>query len=142
MNPRQKAFVDYYIQTGNLSEAVRRAGYAPTNAGAQGIELLKNAKIKRAIDERLKQLESERIAETQEILEYMTSVMRGEATEEVVLNVGTGKGYTKPEKVIAQVSAKERLKAAELLAKVNGVFLTKAELEVSGALPVVIQDDV
>ena len=68
--------------------------------------------------------------------------MRGETVEEVVVNVGTGKGYTKPEKVKVQVSAKERLKAAEMLAKVKGMFITKAELDVQGALPVVIRDDI
>ena len=142
LNERQKAFVDYYIQTLNISEAVRRAGYNSQNPGAHGLLLLKNEKIKKAIENRLKQLESERIAETREILEYMTSVMRGEATEEIILNVGTGKGYTKPEKVIARVAAKERLRAAEMLAKVNGMFITKSEMEISGALPVVIQDDI
>ena len=141
LNERQKAFVDYYIQTGNLSESVRKAGYTSKNPGAHRIELLKNPKIRTAVDKRLAQLESERTATTQEVLEYLASVMRGEAVEEVVVNVGTDKGFTKPEKVKAQVSAKDRLKAAEMLAKVKGLFITKAELDVQGVIPVVIRDD-
>ena len=142
LNVKQQAFVDFYIQTnGNLSESVRRAGYSSKNASAMGIELLKNSKIQSAIDARLKQLESERIAKDREVLEYITSVMRGETTEEIVVNVGKGKGFTKPERVIAQVSAKERLKAAEMLAKVKGMFITKQEVELNGVVPVVLCDD-
>ena len=107
-----------------------------------GCELLKNTKIQKAIDARLKQLESERIAKDKEVLEYITAVMRGETTEEVVVNVGTGKGFTQPEKVTAKVAAKERLKAAEMLAKVKGMFVTRQEVELSGTMPVVIRDDI
>jgi len=143
LNERQKAFVDCYIQTGgNLSESARRAGYSPKNAGATGIELLKNPKIQAAIDARLQQLDSERVAKDKEILEYMTAVMRGETTEEVVVNIGTGKGFTKPQLVTAQVGAKERLKAAEMLAKVRGLFVTKQEIDLTGNVPVVIRDDI
>lgn len=142
LNERQKAFVDFYIQTnGNLSESVRRAGYSAKNASATGIELLKNSKIQAAIDARLQQLESERIAKDREVLEYITAVMRGETTEEIVVNVGKGKGFTKPERVKAQVSAKERLKAAEMLAKVKGMFITRQEVELNGVVPVVLCDD-
>ena len=142
LNERQKVFVDVYIQTGNLSESARRAGYSAKNASATGIELLKNPKIQAAIQARLSQLESERIAKDKEILEYVTAVMRGETTEEIVVNTGTGKGYTKPELVVVQASAKERLKAAEMLAKVRGLFVTKQEIELSGNVPVVIRDDI
>ena len=58
-----------------------------------------------------------------------------------LLSTGTGKGYTQPQKVKEQVTTKDRLKAAELLGKVKGLFITKAELDVQGAIPVVIHDD-
>lgn len=141
LNDRQKAFVDFYIQTGNLSKSAKEAGYSAKNASATGIELLKNPKIQAAINARLAQLESERIAKDKEILEYITAVMRGETEEEVVMNVGTGKGFTRAEKIMAKVSAKERLKAAEMLAKVKGMFITRQEVELSGSMPVVIVDD-
>ena len=141
LNERQKLFVDYYIQTGNATESAKKAGYSERSAMALGCELLRNAKIQVAIATRLEQLESERIAKDKEVLEYITAVMRGETTEEVVVNVGTGKGFTKAEKVRAQVSAKERLKAAEMLAKVKGMFITRQEVDLQGALPVVIRDD-
>lgn len=142
LNDRQALFVDFYIQTGNASESARKAGYSSKSAMQIGCELLRNAKIRKAIDTRLAQLESERIAKDKEVLEYITAVMRGESEEEVVVNVGTGKGFTRAEKVKAQVSAKERLKAAEMLAKVKGMFITRQEVDLNGVMPVMIVDDI
>ena len=141
LSVKQRLFVDYYIQTANATESAKRAGYSSKTAYSIGQRLLTKVELQEAIRRRTAELETERTAKAQEILEYLASVMRGEATEEVVMNIGTGKGYTKAEKVKAQVSAKDRLKAAEMLAKVNGMFITKQEIELNGALPVVIADD-
>ena len=138
---KQKRFIDYYIQSGNATESAKKAGYSKNTAYSIGQRLLKNVEVRMVIDTRLAQLESERIAKDKEILEYITAVMRGETEEEVVMNVGTGKGFTRAEKVMAKVSAKERLKAAEMLAKVKGMFITRQEVELSGSMPVVIRDD-
>ena len=142
LNGRQKLFIDYYIQTFNATESARKAGYSEKNSYQVGSVLLKNPKIQIAINTRLEQLESERIAKDKEVLEYITAVMRGETTEEVVMNIGIGKGLTKAEKVVAKVSAKERLKAAEMLAKVKGMFISRQEVDLQGVIPVVIHDDI
>ena len=141
LTERQKRFVDYYIQTGNAAEAARKAGYSAKNPRNVASEILAKPYIQAAIQTRLAELDSERTADTKEILEYLTAVMRGDAEEEVVVNVGTGKGYSQAQKIKAQVSAKERIKAAELLAKVHGMFVTRQEVELNGSLPVVIKDD-
>ena len=141
LNDRQNAFVDYYIQSNNISDAARKAGYSPKTASGTGFELLKNPKIQAAIKARTEELTSKRTADTQEILEYLAAVMRGEVQDEVVVNVGTGKGFTRPEKVKAKVTAKDRNKAAEMLAKVHGMFIDKQKVELNGILPVVIADD-
>lgn len=138
---KQRRFIDYYIQSGNASEAARKAGYSPKTAYSMGVENLRKPQVQSAIQTRLAELDSERTADTKEILEYLTAVMRGDAEEEVVVNVGTGKGYSQAQKIKAQVSAKERIKAAELLAKVHGMFVTRQEVELNGSLPVVIKDD-
>lgn len=143
LSVKQKLFVDYYIQTkGNASEAARLAGYSLKTAYAMGQENLKKPSIQKALQVRTAELENERTATTQEVLEYITAVMRGETTEEVVVNVGTGKGFTQPEKVTAKVTAKDRLKAAEMLAKVKGMFITRQEIDLNGSMPVVIRDDI
>lgn len=138
---KQKRFIDFYIQSANASDAARKAGYSAKSARYVGLELLQKPNVQAAIATRLAELDSERTADTKEILEYLTMVMRGDAEEEVVVNVGTGKGFTRADKVKAQVGAKDRLKAAEMLAKVHGMFISKSELEISGTIPVVIRDD-
>ena len=95
-----------------------------------------------AIKARLEELDSARLAESKEVLEFLTAVMRGEVDEEITLTVGTGKGRSRIEKTRSQVGARERLKATEMLGKVHGLFVTRQEVEVSGNVPVVIRDDV
>lgn len=143
LSTKQRLFVDNYIlNKGNGVQAALKAGYSPKTAYAMATENLKKPSIQAAIHARTAELENERTATTQEVLEYLASVLRGETTDEVVVNVGKGKGYTQPEKVKAKVTNKDRLKAAELLGKVKGIFITKAEVDLQGALPVVIKDDV
>ena len=88
MTERQKRFIDHYIQTANASEAARLAGYSERTARIHAAKLLAKTNIREKIDKRLKELESARIAETKELLEHLTSVIRGQVTEEVVTNSG------------------------------------------------------
>ena len=123
MNERQKKFVDYYIQNfGNATLAARQAGYSVKTARSIGNRLLTFVDVKNAIDEKLKELENQRTANSQEVLEYLTSVLRGEVEEEVVVVVGTGHGKTEIIKVNKAPSTKDRLKAAEILCRVYGLF--------------------
>lgn len=100
LTEKQKRFVDFYIQTGNASEAARLAGYSKKISSSIGSENLRKPEIKNAIDARLKEFDSKRKADTKEILEYMTSVMRSELEEEVVSAVGTGDGNFEPKIVV------------------------------------------
>lgn len=139
---KQRLFVDYYIQLkGNATQAALRAGYSPRSADVIAVENLNKPTVAAAIRARTKQLDSERTATTKEILEYLAKVLRGEEKDEIVVNVGIGKGYTEPRKVMAKVTTKDRNKAAELLAKCNGMFLNKSEIDIKGTVPVVIKDD-
>ena len=142
LTERQKRFVNHYVKSGNGTESALKAGYSAKTATHTASVILRNPNVQAAIATRMKKIESKNIAETQEILEYLTSVMRGEHQDEVVMNIGKGKGVTAAEKVKAQVGSKERLKAAEMLAKVNGMFLTRQEVDFAGVLPVVIKDDI
>lgn len=122
MTERQLRFVDYYVQTGNASDAARKAGYSARTAYSIGERLLRNVEVRAAIDARLKELESTRIAETQEILEHLTSVVRGNVTETVVTN--SGKSFD------VVVAEKDRLKAAEMLLKIHGAFREQLDVKV------------
>ena len=79
MNNSQKAFADYYIECGNATESARRAGYKQPKQ--QGSRLLTNVDIAAYIAERVKPTEEKRIATGDEIMEFFTSVMRGEVLD-------------------------------------------------------------
>lgn len=113
LNPKQQAFADYFIQFGNAEQAALKAGYSKAYARGNAHKLVANVSIKKYIDKRLEEIKSERVADQQEILEYLTSIMRGEQTEETLRGVGEGAQMIDD----IEVSAKDRIKAAELLGK-------------------------
>ncbi|MCJ0449931.1 terminase small subunit, partial [Clostridioides difficile] len=86
------------------------------------------------IDERLKQIESKRIADAKEVMEYLTKILRNQEQEEVVIVSENG-----PEIIKKDVSIRDRNKAAELLGKRYRLFTDKVEVE--GAIPIVITGD-
>ena len=139
MNEKQKRFADEYIRTGNIAESYRLAYQnvtKETTASVNGNRLLKNAKVKAYIDKRLDDLRKESIAEQDEVLQYLTSVMRGEHTEQTLR--GVGDGIQRIDDI--EVDAAKRIKAAELLGKRYGIWTEKQQIDVSGAVQFV--DDI
>lgn len=117
LTEKQRRFVDYYVETGNASEAARRAGYSEKTAGWIGQENLQKPTIKAAVDARLKELEDKRIARADEVMQFLTSTLRGEVKEERVVVEGTGEGRSDARIIKVQVSARDRLEAAKSLLK-------------------------
>ena len=130
MTLKQQRFADEYIITGNATQAAIKAGYSKKTAKVIANENLTKPYIKKYIDERLAQLESEKIASQQEVLSYLSSVMRGEMTEQTLRSVGESG------QVIAEidVGAKDRIKAAELLGKRYKLWTDKSEVDVTGTV--------
>lgn len=128
LTEKQERFIDYYIELGNATEAARRAGYSEKTAKQIGNENL--TKLDFFIKERLKELEDKRIAKAEEVLKYLSSVMRGEETEEVVVVEGSGDGKSEARTIRKEVSAKERIRAAELLGKRYALFTDKVDMDV------------
>ncbi|EFG28629.1 terminase small subunit [Fusobacterium periodonticum] len=141
LNARQKSFCEYYVASGNATDAAIKAGYKEKYAGVNADKLLKNTNIQKYIDELMQKLESERIASAEEVLQNLTAMMRGEIQEEVIVVEGEGDGVSSARIMKKQVSAKERIKAAELLGKRHALFTDKTKIE--GTLPVMIvgEDD-
>ena len=137
LNIKQKRFADEYLICSNATEAAKKAGYSEKTSYSIGQRLLKKVEVKSYIDERLKILESEKIADTKEIMKRLTEVLRGEKEEEVVVVEGRGDGITKARKIKKEVSPKDKLKAAELLGKRYGLFTDKVE-QVTEIKPIVI----
>ena len=122
LTEKQKRFIDYYIETANATESAKRAGYSGKTAKNIGAENL--TKLNAFIQKRLEEKQNSRIASQDEVLEYLTKVMRGQEKDQFGLDA----------------SLQDRTKCAELLGKRYGSF--KEKIDVAGNIPVVIQDDI
>lgn len=134
MNERQRRFADEYIKDPNATKAAIKAGYSKKYANTNASKLLQNTTVANYIDSRLEELKKESIAEQDEILQFLTSVMRGEAKGKQKLGIGQG-----AEKVIDMgPSVQERVKAAEQLGKRYGMWTDKKEMELK--VPTFLED--
>lgn len=134
LTEKQKRFCDEYLIDLNATRAYKTAYprvKSDNVAAVNGTRLLRNAKVKEYIDERLKQLEDKRIAKADEVLQYLTSVMRNEVKEEVVVVEGEGDGCSSARTIKKDMSAKDRNKAAELLGKRYRLFTDRIEADVN-----------
>lgn len=134
---KQQRFADEYIISGNATQSAIKAGYSEKYVATNTDKLLKNTNVKTYIDERLKELDDKAIAKQDEVLKYLTSVMRGKETEQVLINEGSDYGQRIGN---IEVSAKDRIKAAELLGKRYGAWTDKVDL--NAELRTVIVDDI
>lgn len=122
---KQKKFADEYIKTGNAYKSAINAGYSKSYAKGNIVKLLENVSVKTYVDKKLSELEAETIAESKEVLQYLTSVLRGETHDEVYYKTeygGEALGQVK-------VQNKDRLKAAELLMRRFGLNASDLEKE-------------
>ena len=127
LTEKQRRFVDYYVETGNKTEAAKKAGYSEKTAASIGDENLRKPAIKAAIDARLRELEGKRIAKADEVMQFLTSTLRGEVKEERVVVEGTGEGRSDARISKVQVSARDRLEAAKSLLKRYPMLLDAKE---------------
>ncbi|GIO25112.1 terminase small subunit [Oceanobacillus sp. J11TS1] len=133
---KQQKFADEYIITGNIYKSAVKAGYSKAYARGNAAKLMENVSIKKYIDERLEEIKSEKVADQQEIMEFLTAVMRGEVDEPMPLL--DGDGYQKVVKVTPNAQA--RKSAAELLGKRYAMWTDKRDVNVAGAVTFV--DDI
>lgn len=138
LTAKQKLFCDEYIISLNATQAAIKAGYAEKTAYAIGAENLKKPKIQSYISERMEQKESSLIATQDEVLQYLTSVLRGESRTTDTVLVGIGDGCQEVQEVEKKPSEKNRLKAAELLGKRYGLYTDKISADVDMSLDISI----
>lgn len=130
LTDKQIIFANEYLIDLNATRAYKKA-YPNVKkdsvAKAAASRLLTNVNLKNYIDEQLKKIEDESIADAAEVMKYLTAVMRNELTEEVVVVEGEGDGCSSARIVKKDISAKDRNKAAELLGKRYRLFIDKIE---------------
>lgn len=131
MTDRQKLFCNEYLIDMNATRAYKAAYPSvkrDATASQSGSRLLRNVNVKAYVANQLKQMEDAKIADAAEVMKYLTSVMRGESTAEVVVVEGCGEGVSEARRMDKAPDEKERLKAAELLAKRYGLNVCKLEV--------------
>ena len=126
LSQKQIRFVQEYMKTNNITQSAIKAGYSKKTANVQGSRLLTTVKIATYVDARNERMESEKIADIQEVMEYLTSVMRGEKKDQFDLDA----------------SLSERTKAASELAR--RLDVRARTVNVQGAVNIIddIPDDV
>lgn len=144
LTDKQIIFANEYLVDLNATRAYKKA-YPNVKkdsvAAVNGNRLLRNAKVKNYIDEQLKKIEDESIADATEVMKYLTSIMRNELTEEVVVVEGEGEGCSSARIVKKDISAKDRNKAAELLGKRYRLFVEKIEADVNQTIVFTGEDE-
>lgn len=138
LTEKQKRFCDEYLIDLNATQAAIRAGYSRKTANRIASENLLKLDIREYIDKRLAEKESELIADQDEVLKYLTSVLRGETQSEVVVVEGVGEGCSEARTMQKSPDEKERLKAAELLGKRYGLYKDNIEQQVDMELNITV----
>ena len=134
MTNQQKRFCDEYLISLNATQAAIKAGYAEKYAGQNAGKLMKNPNIKKYIEERLAEKDDELIAKQDEILQYLTAVMRKTTKSSVLARDEIGADV-----VIEKLpDEKEATKAAELLGKRYGLWVEKVENDVDMELNITV----
>lgn len=139
LTAKQRRFCEEYIVDCNATQAAIRAGYKEKYAHTNANKLLQNTTLKQYIDELLEKIRNNNIADATEVMEYLTSVVRGKSSSEIVVVEGVGEGCSIARNMQKAPDEKERLKAAELLGKRYGLFTDK--VEVDGVAKVVINGE-
>lgn len=134
LTAKQQRFCDEYLIDLNATQAAIRAGYSKRSARQIADLNMSKHDIREYIDNRLAEKEKALIADQDEVLKYLTSVMRGESVSTEIVVEGTGDGCSEARAMEKEPSEKERLKAAELLGKRYGLYTEKVEADVDADL--------
>lgn len=138
LTAKQQRFCDEYLIDLNATQAAIRAGYSKKTANRIGTENLSKLVIREYIENRMAEKEAALIANQDEVLKYLTSVLRGQSKSTEIVIEGLGDGSTKARKMEKEPSEKDKLKAAELLGKRYDLYTEKVEETVDMELNVTI----
>ncbi len=130
LTEKQRRFADFYIETGNATEAARRAGYSKKNIGENAAKTLKNTKVSAYIKSRMAEIDAGRIATADEVMKVFSSILRGTEVDQDGLTVSVhdridaGKAIMRRiERIESQETSTNMLtKAEELLGTIGSVI--------------------
>ena len=120
LKPKELKFAEEWLKTTNATQSAIKAGYSERTAYSAGNRLLKKVDVKQYIDERLTEMQESSIADTNEVMQFLSSTMRGDIPDQFGLDPALN----------------DRLKAAELLGKRYKLFTDKQEISGADGEPI------
>ena len=120
LKPKELTFAEEWLKTTNATQSAIKAGYSERTAYSAGNRLLKKVEVKQYIDERLAEMQESSIADTNEVMQFLSSTMRGDIPDQFGLDPALN----------------DRLKAAELLGKRYKLFTDKQEISGADGEPI------
>lgn len=135
LTDKQKRFCDEYLIDLNATQAAIRAGYSKRSARQIADKNMSKVDIRQYIDKRMAEKEKDLIANQDEVLKYLTAVLRGQSISEEIVVESIGDYMSEARTIQKAPSEKDKLKAAELLGKRYGIYNEKVTMDVK---PVVI----
>lgn len=135
MTPRQEKFCVEYLIDLNATQAAIRAGYSKRTAEALASRLLRNVNIRGRIKELQDKVFEDGMMSAAEALWRLSKAGRGELKEEVVVTEGIGDGFSEAKIIKKQISARDQIKALELMGKRHDLFSSDTKIEM---VPVII----
>ena len=135
MTPRQEKFCVEYLIDLNATQAAIRAGYSKRTAEALASRLLRNVNIRGRIKELQDKVFEDGMMSATEALWRLSKAGRGELKEEVVVTEGVGDGFSEAKIIKKQISARDQIKALELMGKRHDLFSADTKIEM---VPVII----
>ena len=112
LKPKELIFAEEWLKTTNATQSAIKAGYSERTAYSAGSRLVKKVDVKQYIDERLAEMKENSIADTDEVMQFLSSTMRGDIPDQFGLDPALN----------------DRLKAAELIGKRYKLFTDKQEI--------------
>lgn len=120
LKPKELIFAEEWLKTTNATQSAIKAGYSERTAYSAGSRLLKKVDVKQYIDERLAKMKENSIADTDEVMQFLSSTMRGDIPDQFGLDPALN----------------DRLKAAELIGKRYKLFTDKQEISGADGEPI------
>lgn len=122
MTARQERFCQEFAKTGNATLSAISAGYSEKTAKQIGQRLLTNVDLMNRIRELQGEIKNKNIMDAREMQEVLTSIIKQESQEEVIVVEGCGDGVSEAVTKTKTPSQADRIKAIQLLARMQGVL--------------------
>ena len=139
VTPKQERFIQEFIKCGNATQSAINAGYSKKTANEQASRLLAKVNIQKRLKELQEQVKNDKIMDARQMQEVLTSIILQQSEEEVLMVEGCGDGISEVVKKKKTASQADRIKAIQLLARMQGVLDNSAVLNV--VLPVFDGED-